>query len=93
MKSRTPYRPSNATEGFEFEERFCRHCIRESMTAYRGESDNHCPHLVKGACRTDHNGKWFLVDGHPVCTAFKDRREYYRERRERINKKQLLLFA
>ncbi len=92
-KSVKPYLPSNSMNGVAFEQHWCQKCIREPVDFCNPELD-HCPHLMK-ALISEHNGRWFWGNGKPVCTAFRDREEVYRRRRQRKreNPRQMELFC
>lgn len=85
------FRPSNSDVGMTFEAQFCDRCYRNPVNP---ESKSQCPHLLKALLEHE-NERWIYdVDGKPVCTAFKSRKEVYesRTRRKKANLGQLHLF-
>jgi len=84
-----PYLPSNGTEGMAFESRWCDRCTKMPINQ---RAKSQCRYLLMALCG-NHNGKWFADDGGAVCTAFKSRDEYNRNRtrrsREDINQMEL----
>ena len=75
------YQPSNGTEGEIFMDQFCCKCIKfpESPDAI-----NQCQILAKTfylrVTDKDYPHQWQYKDDTPVCTAFKDRVEFNKER-------------
>lgn len=78
------YRPSNGTSGDMFMSSFCNKCIKfpNSMDA-----ENQCQILGKTFIHDiedpEYPKQWCYIDDIPVCTAFKDREDFNRERREK----------
>jgi hypothetical protein len=86
-----PYLPSNGTEGIKFEEKWCEKCTRHSLNP---GSKTQCKHLIR-ALAGENNGRWFFNEnGLGECTAFRSKKEAYRNRKRsaKKDKNQLPLF-
>jgi len=72
-----PYRPSNGTEGADFEYQWCRRCVHDADFQRTGPGGDGCPifflvllHDIgepEYPCHWTHN-----AEGEPVCTAFEE---------------------
>lgn len=67
------YRPSNGTEGEDFQDRFCRQCIHDRE--FRLTDANGCEILFRALCfgtkDDDYPTEWqYGWDGKPTCSAF-----------------------
>jgi len=68
------YRPSNGTEGRNFEDWFCSTCSHDHA-AHLGDLENGCPIFARalGSHIGDpgYPAEWVIADdGYPTCTAF-----------------------
>jgi hypothetical protein len=78
------FRPSNATHGEFFHEEFCYRCAKFPRSS---DAKNQCVIFLSAQAYSidepEYPRQWRYVDGAPTCTAFKDREEFNRERREK----------
>lgn len=72
-----PYRPSNGTEGADFQGRFCDHCARDAVfreTDYEGDPALGCQILADTFCfevtDQEYPKEWIEDEQGPRCTAF-----------------------
>lgn len=72
IKSYTPYEPSNGNEGMAWAEGWCDKCVRRALNP---NAKTQCVHELRALAGDAHNGKWFYIDGRPVCLAFRDRKD------------------
>lgn len=69
-----PYRPSNGSEGMDFDDRWCSHCTRDA--AFREDPDgaDGCPIYAKtfalDISHPDYPKEWIEDENGPRCTAF-----------------------
>jgi hypothetical protein len=67
-----PYRPSNGTEGIDFQARWCDRCKRDA--AYRAGTGNSCPivaaTLAYNIDEPSYPKEWIRDETGPRCTAF-----------------------
>lgn len=68
----TPYRPSNGTEGADFEDRWCERCAQDA--AFREDMDGGegCE-ILCNATLGEQPSEWVFRDRIPTCTAFTDK--------------------
>jgi len=64
------YMPSNGSEGMWFTEKWCEKCTRRALNP---DAKTQCIHELR-ACAGEDNTRWFIIDGKPTCTAFRDRK-------------------
>ena len=83
-----PYVPSNGSEGMAWEELWCNRCSRRAIDPC---AKTQCVHELRALCG-ENNGVWYIIDGVPQCTAFRDRAEKARTRRAKKDPNQLELF-
>ena len=72
--STVPYRPSNGSEGMEFEARFCDHCSRDAAFRENMDGADGCPILaavfIYDVDQQQYPKEWIEDDNGPRCTAF-----------------------
>jgi hypothetical protein len=64
MAEGRPYRPSNGTEGHDFQSRWCGHCANDDV-----DEDMLCP-ILGNALFGDQPAEWVYRNRQPTCTAF-----------------------
>ncbi len=79
------YQPSNGTEGDWFISKWCGSCVKnpKSMDAIN-QCDILCMTMVCNIDDSEYPRQWvYSEDDEPMCTAYKNRDEYNRERRSK----------
>lgn len=73
IENYVPYGPSNGSEGMVWvSEWWCDQCSRRALNP---NAKTQCIHELRAMAGGEHNGKWFYIDGKPVCLAFRDRKD------------------
>lgn len=68
----TPYRPANASEGADFEARWCERCLHDKAFRDAGEdaaAEDSCDILAAAVCGEQPEA-WVEDENGPRCTAF-----------------------
>lgn len=65
-----PYLPSTEDELIAFLEQWCEQCAKRAISP---DAKHQCYYEGVG-CSGEVNNRWFIIDGVPTCTAFKDRK-------------------
>ena len=89
-QNKTPYLPSNGTEGMAFATKWCDKCSRRALDA---GAKTQCVHELRALMGED-NKKWYYVDGVPTCLAFRDRKlkKKYPKKTKHQGERQLTLW-
>ena len=66
-----PYVPSNGSEGMAWEELWCNRCSHRAIDPC---AKTQCVHELRALSGED-NKRWYIIDGVPTCTAFRNRSE------------------
>lgn len=91
VKDYEPYEPSNGDEGMAWQEAWCDKCSRRALDP---NAKTQCVHELRALAGDRRNGKWFYVDGRPVCLAFKDRKEKRKYvKKQKVDDNQLTLWG
>ena len=87
-----PYLPSNGSEGMIFEAMWCDRCSRRAIDPC---AKHQCVHELRALAGVDNkkHQRWYIIDGVPTCTAFRDRAEKARTRRAKKDPNQRTLFS
>ena len=83
-----PYLPSNGSEGMAWAELWCDRCSRRAIDPC---AKTQCIHELRALSGED-NGRWYIIDGVPTCTAFRNRSEIKRVKRAKKDPGQMELF-
>lgn len=74
MSKTRPYRPSNGTEGCDFEARFCDRCARDAAFRESDGAEDGCPLIANAFAfeigHPDYPKEWIEDEHGPRCTAF-----------------------
>ena len=82
------YIPSNGTEGMHFTDIWCDCCSRRALDP---GAKTQCVHELRAMIGED-NKRWYYVKGVPTCLAFRDRKDKSRNRKPKVDKRQLGMF-
>lgn len=68
------WRPANATEGADFEAKWCAHCLNAQNDDWEDEFGNTVPggcDILDDAFRAKQPAEWIIRNGIPWCRAFR----------------------
>ena len=82
MPEQKLYLPSNGSEGTVFEEKWCEKCIKMPIDPGAKKQCKYWGMAMLG----EYNSKWIYQSDIPICTAFKSREEYNRNRKRYAKK-------
>lgn len=67
-----PWRPANGTDGCDFENKWCAHCMADKDSRETGDVDGGCTILGYAVCHEAQPLQRVVRHGVPWCTAFEE---------------------